>query len=148
MKSLRVQRLPAGLARIVRLFDGVDEDGRRERLLALAETADRYAPESGVRYAVEDLRHDPECSDEVGVYVAREEGGRIRLRMRLGPGVQTLTRALAVVLCRGLDGASAVEVAALGREFIDIIVGGQLMLRRSQTVYYVLGRVQDAVRSL
>ena len=66
----------------------------------------------------------------------------------LGCGVQTLTKALAVVLCRGLEGSTAEEVIHLPEDFIDRIIGGRLVTIRGRTVYYVLTRMKEATRAL
>ena len=61
--------------------------------------------------------------------------------------VQTLTRALAAILCQGLEGATPTEVLTLPPDFVPKIVGSQLVRLRSQTVYYILTRMKNAVKT-
>jgi len=61
--------------------------------------------------------------------------------------VQTLTRALGVILCRGLNGSSLEAVQAIQEDFVPRIIGAELVRLRSQTVYYVLRRMKEAARS-
>jgi cysteine desulfuration protein SufE len=137
---------PGELTAILDLFDGLPEGERRENLMAFAEAAPQWAPGEGERFDFEDLRQDAECSDKVGVYL-RVEGGKSHFKMSLGPQVQTLTRAMATILCRGLDGCSIDEVIALPRDFVSDIVGAELVRLRSRTVYYVLSRMKEAAQS-
>lgn len=74
-------------------------------------------------------------------------GGACRVRMTLGPEVQTLTRALAAVLCEGLEGAPPEEVAALPESVVEDIAGQVLVRLRSRTAYYILRRVKQAVQA-
>ena len=137
---------PGELPAILDLFEGLPEGERRENLMAFADAASKWAPEEGERFDFRDLRHDAECSDKVGVYL-RIENGRAHFKMSLGPQVQTLTRAMATILCRGLDGCTVEEVITLPRDFIAKIVGAELVRLRSRTVYYVLSRIKEAARS-
>ena len=91
-----------------------------------------------------DLRHDDaECADEVGVHL-RVADGRCHFRVTTGPDVQTLTRALAAILCEGLDGASPAQVLALPESVVEEIAGAVLIRLRSRTVYYILRRMKEA----
>lgn len=135
---------PASLAEMVSFFDGLDEAGRRENLGAFADAVPSIAPRDGVIYPIADVRRDPECMDEVGVYLRVDEAGTAHFAMTLGPKVQTLTRALAVILCRGLSGVSPGAVLAVDRSFVPLIIGETLVRLRSQTVYYVLSRMKQA----
>jgi cysteine desulfuration protein SufE len=139
---------PPRLAKIVAFFEPLAEIERRENLLAYAERVARCAPKSGETYDVQDVRKDAECSDAVGIFLRLDEEERVHLRVTLGPQVQTLTRALAAILCHGLEGATAAEIVALPANFVPKIVGAQLIRQRSQTVYYLLDRVKSAVRVL
>ena len=69
--------------------------------------------------------------------------GRAHLRMTLGPEVQTLTRAMTSILCKGLDGATPQEILDLPEDFVTRIVGAELVRVRSQTTYYVLTRIKS-----
>ena len=138
-------KYPAPLNEIVLLFQGLPERERREMLIGFAENAGKYEPAQDEKYDFVDIRKDEECSDEVGVYLRIRNGDRVRFRVRLGSGVQTLTRAMTSVLCQGFDGVRCSEVTATSREFVPLVVGSELLRQRSRTVYYVLGRMQEAV---
>jgi len=89
------------------------------------------------------VRKDEECADTVGVYLQVDDQGRAHIRMTLGPEVQTLTRAMASILCKGLDGATPQEILDLPQDFVTRIVGANLVRVRSQTTYYVLSRIKS-----
>jgi cysteine desulfuration protein SufE len=57
--------------------------------------------------------------------------------------VQTLTRAMAAILCKGLDGATPQQILDLPQDFVTRIVGAELVRVRSQTTFYVLSRVKS-----
>jgi cysteine desulfuration protein SufE len=63
--------------------------------------------------------------------------------MTLGPEVQTLTRSMASILCKGLEGSTPQEILDLPSDFVRRIVGTELVRIRSQTVYYVLTRIKS-----
>ena len=91
---------------------------------------------------LQDIRKDEECADTVGVYLHVDEQGKAHIRMTLGPEVQTLTRAMTAILCKGLDGATPQEILDLPSDFVTRIVGAELVRVRSQTTYYVLTRIK------
>ena len=62
--------------------------------------------------------------------------------MTLGPQVQTLTKAMAAILCKGLEGVTPKAVMDLASDFVPKIVGAQLVRVRSQTTYYILSRMK------
>ena len=68
-------------------------------------TAKKQEPREGEKFDLEDVRKDEECADTVGVYLHVDEKGKAHIRMTLGPEVQTLTRAMTAILCKGLEGA-------------------------------------------
>ena len=138
--------LPEPLAAIVELFTGLSEGERRELLVHYAERSSSHAPQPGEVYELEDVRHDAECTDTVGVHLRRDAAGGCHFRLSLGPEVQTLTRALGSILCEGLAGASPQAVLMVPETVIDQIAGGTLVRLRSRTVYYLLRRMQQAVR--
>ncbi len=138
---------PGTLPEIVALFDGLGETERRENLIAFAEGAAQWQPSDGERFDFEDIRKDKECTDSVGIFL-RSEDGRIHFKVSLGPKVQTLTRALTTILCRGLDSCSLREVIECPPAFIPEIVGAELVQLRSRTVYYVLERMKEAAAAL
>ena len=63
--------------------------------------------------------------------------------MTLGPEVQTLTRAMTAILCKGLDGSTPQQILDLPSDFVTRVVGTELVRLRSQTVYYVLTRIKS-----
>ena len=94
------------------------------------------------------MRKDEECTDTVGIFLRAEDGDRAHFAVTLGPQVQTLTKAMTTILCRGLNGAKLQEVLDVPADFVPRIVGAELVRLRSQTVYYVLGRMKAAVKML
>ena len=63
--------------------------------------------------------------------------------MTLGPEVQTLTRSMTAILCKGLEGATPHEILDMPSDFVTRVVGSELVRLRSQTVYYVLTRIKS-----
>ncbi len=139
---------PAALGELITFFESLPEGERRENLIDLAEASTTHAPKQGEKFDLEDVRHDAECTDTVGIHLRLESGGQVHFAISLGPKVQTLTRALTAILCRGLNGSAPEEVLAVPQDFVPRIVGAELVRLRSQTVYYVLGRMKEAVRTL
>lgn len=139
---------PPALHELITFFETLPEGERRENLIDLAATVTAHAPKEGERFDLEDVRKDAECTDTVGVHVRVESDGRTHFAITLGPKVQTLTRAMAVILCRGLNGSTPQEVEDVPQDFVARIIGADLVRLRSQTVYYVLGRMKEAVRRL
>ena len=135
---------PAALQSLIDLFTGLPEGERRELLIHYAGVSARYAPQPGEAYEVEDIRHDPGCTDTVGIHLRVTDGDRCHFRVTLGPEVQTLTRAMSAILCEGLDGTPAGDLPALREAFVEKIAGASLVRLRSQTVYYVLNRMKEA----
>jgi cysteine desulfuration protein SufE len=134
---------PEKLQNIVDLFEHLPEVERRETLVAYSDSAPRQEPRPGEKFVLEDVRKDEECADKVGVYLQVDDDGRAHLRMTLGPEVQTLTRAMSSILCKGLDGATPREILDLPENFVTRIVGAELVRVRSQTTYYVLTRIKS-----
>lgn len=138
---------PPGLADIVELFEQLPEEERRENLIAYADSSPHCALKPGEPFDLEDTRKDEECTDTVGVFLRVHPNTRgVHFRINLGPQVQTLTRAMTAVLCKGLDGATPEEVLDVPQDFVPKIVGGQLVRLRSQTVYYILTRMKSVVK--
>ncbi|MDQ6808477.1 MAG: SufE family protein [Verrucomicrobiota bacterium] len=133
---------PPKLDKIIHLFEILPEDERRETLVSYADAAKKQEPRDGEKFDLEDVRKDEECADKVGVYLQVDEVGKAHVRMTLGPEVQTLTRAMTAILCKGLDGATPQEIIALPADFVTRIVGAELVRVRSQTTYYVLSRIK------
>jgi cysteine desulfuration protein SufE len=133
---------PPKLQNIIELFETLPEVERRETLVNYAESAPKQEPRPNESFDLEDVRKDEECADKVGVYLRVDDDGRAHLRMTLGPEVQTLTRAMTSILCKGLDGATPQEILELPQDFVTRIVGAELVRVRSQTTYYVLTRIK------
>lgn len=133
---------PKGLQKIVSLFASLPEQERRDALITYAEQARKWEPREGETFNLEDIRKDEECTDTVGVFLKVGDEERATFRVTLGPQVQTLTRAMTSILCRGLEHATVTEILEVASDFVPKIVGGELIRARSQTVYYVLTRMK------
>jgi cysteine desulfuration protein SufE len=133
---------PAKLNKIINLFESLPEDERRETLVSYADNARRQEPRQGEQFDLVDVRKDEECADTVGVYLHVNENGRAHIRMTLGPEVQTLTRSMTAILCKGLEGCTPQEILDVSSDFVIRIVGTELVRIRSQTIYYVLTRIK------
>ena len=139
---------PPKLQEIVELFESLPEEEKRENLIAYSEAARKHEPREGERFDLEDVRKDEECTDTVGVYLALNPEHQAHFRITLGPQVQTLTKAMTSILCRGLEGRTLEEILEIPADFVPKIVGGQLVRIRSQTVYYILTRMKSAAKVL
>ncbi len=138
---------PGKLQAIVSLFEMLPEEEKRENLIAYADQARNCGPRDGEKFDLEDVRKDEECADTVGVHLRVDAGGEAHLRLSLGPKVQILTKAMATILCKGLEGCALQEILDVPADFVPKIVGGQLVRVRSQTVYYILTRIKGACRA-
>ncbi|NJK92591.1 MAG: Fe-S metabolism protein SufE [Blastochloris sp.] len=134
---------PAKLQSIIDLFQSLPDVGKRENLVLYSESTKFLEPKEGEQFDLEDVRKDEECTDTVGVFLKVEETGGVTFRMTLGPEVQTLTKAMSCILCKGLQGCQAEEVLELPSDFVPKIVGAELVRQRSQTTYYVLTRMKS-----
>ena len=137
---------PPKLNDIIQLFQQLPEDERRETLVSYADNARKQEPRTGEKFELEDVRKDEECADTVGVYLHVDANGKAHIRMTLGPEVQTLTRAMTAILCKGLEGATPQEILNLPADFVQRIVGAELVRVRSQTTYYVLQRIKGVCK--
>ena len=137
---------PAKLQTIIDLFESLPEEEKRENLIAYADQAKKQAPKEGEEFDLKDVRKDEECTDTVGVFMKMGPERQTHFRITLGPQVQTLTKAMTSILCRGLDGCTPEEILDLPADFVPRIVGGQLVRIRTQTVYYILTRMKSACR--
>ena len=133
---------PTKLNKIISLFESLPEDERRETLVSYADNARRQEPREGEKFDLVDVRKDEECADTVGVYLLVDENGRAHIRMTLGPEVQTLTRSMTAILCKGLQDCTPQEILDVPSDFVTRIVGAELVRIRSQTIYYVLTRIK------
>ncbi|HEY7000295.1 MAG TPA: SufE family protein [Candidatus Udaeobacter sp.] len=134
---------PNKLNKIISLFESLPEDERRETLVAYADNAKNQEPHPGESFDLTDVRKDEECTDTVGVYLQVNHKGRAQIRMTLGPEVQTLTRSMTAILCKGLEGSTPQEILDLPSDFVTRIVGTELVRIRSQTIYYVFTRIKS-----
>ncbi|MDB6173832.1 MAG: Fe-S metabolism associated SufE [Chthoniobacteraceae bacterium] len=137
---------PEKLDAIIALFEGLPEEEKRENLIAYADQARRHEPKPGETFDLEDVRKDEECTDTVGVFLKLDPDQHAHFRITLGPQVQTLTKAMTAILCKGLDSSTPESILELPADFVPKIVGGQLVRIRSQTVYYILTRMKSACR--
>jgi cysteine desulfuration protein SufE len=137
---------PPKLQSIITLFESLPEEEKRENLIAYAEQAKRHEPKPDETFDLEDIRKDEECTDTVGVFMKVDPAKQTHFRIVLGPQVQTLTRAMTSILCKGLEGCTPEQILDLPAEFVPQIVGGELVRIRSQTVYYILTRMKSACK--
>ena len=137
---------PPTLDSIVRLFESLPEEERRESLISYADQAKKHEPRPEETFVLEDIRKDEECTDTVGVFLQVTDGEKASFRVILGPRVQTLTRAMTAILCRGLNGATVREIVEIPADFVPKIIGSELIRARSQTVYYVLTRMKGVCK--
>jgi cysteine desulfuration protein SufE len=134
---------PAKLSAIIELFSGLPDAEKRETLIAYADQAKSQEPREGESFDLEDVRKDEECTDTVAIYLRLDEQGGAHFRISLGPQVQTLTRAMSSILCKGLEGISPADILEIPADFVPKIVGAELVRLRSQTVYYLLTRIKS-----
>ncbi len=139
---------PQPLEELIELFEQLPEQERRENLVVMSDSAKKQEPREGEKFELEDVRKDEECTDTVGIYLRVEENDRAHFAVTLGPQVQTLTKAMTTILCRGLNGTKLQDVLDVPADFVPRIIGAELVRLRSQTVYYVLGRMKTAVKML
>ncbi|MBP8256897.1 MAG: SufE family protein [Opitutaceae bacterium] len=138
---------PPALEEIVDLFEHLSDDEKRENLIVFADQAAACAPQAGEGFDLEDVRKDEECTDTVGVFMKVDRATRAaHVRISLGRQVQTLTRAMTAILCKGFEGATPESILEVPQDFVPKIVGGQLVRLRSQTVYYILTRIKSAAK--
>jgi cysteine desulfuration protein SufE len=137
---------PPKLSAIIELFSGLPDAERRETLISYADQSRLQEPREGEVFDMEDVRKDEECTDTVAIFMRLDEHGDAHFRVTLGPQVQTLTRAMSSILCKGLEGITPEEVLAVPADFVPRIVGAELVRVRSQTVYYLLTRMKGVAK--
>lgn len=135
------------LGKIINFFESLTDDEKRENLLSYANKSKAWEPDPDLIYDLEDIRKDEECTDTVGIYLKMDQG-KVFFNISMGPKVQTLTRALASILCEALKGSTIEQVLAVEDECITQIVGQKLVQLRSQTVYYLIHRMRSAVSNI
>ena len=137
---------PEKLTQIVSLFESLPAPEKRESLISYASAAAKNAPREGESFDLEDVRKDEECTDTVGVFLKISSTRACEFRVMLGPQVQTLTKAMTSILCKGLAGCTPEEILEIPADFVPKIVGADLVRQRSQTVYYILTRMKGITR--
>ncbi len=142
--SVENSTYPPNLGKIINFFESLPDDEKRENLLSYANKSKAWEPSPDLVYDLEDIRKDEECMDTVGIHLKIEEE-KVFFNISMGPKVQTLTRALASILCEALKGATINQVLEVKDECITQIVGEKLVRLRSQTVYYLIQRMRSAV---
>jgi cysteine desulfuration protein SufE len=135
---------PPKLQQIVDLFEGLPDVEKRDMLITYADQAKNQGPRDGETFDLEDVRKDEECTDTVGVFLKVNPDRTTHYRVTLGPQVQTLTKAMTSILCKGLDGCTIEQVLEVPADFVPKVVGADLVRQRSQTVYYILTRMKSA----
>ena len=138
--------LPPALQEIIDLFEYLPDPEKRENLINYSESAANWEPAEGESFSLEDVRKDEECTDTVGIFLNVDADNRTEFKVSLGPKVQTLTKAMTAILCRGLKGCTPEEILAIPADFVPRIIGAELVRQRSQTVYYVLSRMKGAAK--
>jgi len=137
---------PPKLDQIIRLFEHLPDEEKRETLITYADQAKNQTPREGESFHLEDVRKDEECTDTVGIFLRIDSDQSANFRVSLGPQVQTLTRAMTAILCKGLNGSKIQEILDVPADFVPKIVGAELVRARSQTVYYILSRMKSAAK--
>lgn len=137
---------PPKLEEIISLFEILPDIEKREALITYADSAKNQGPREGETFDLEDVRKDEECTDTVGVFLKVQPDHSSHFRITLGPQVQTLTKAMTSILCKGLEGSTPQEILDVEADFVPKIVGADLVRQRSQTVYYILTRMKSACK--
>lgn len=137
---------PEKLLQIVSLFESLPPAEKREALISYADSAAKQAPRDGETFDLEDIRKDEECTDTVGVFLKVSPERSCTFRVTLGPQVQTLTKAMTSILCKGLAGCTPEQIMDVPADFVPKIVGADLVRQRSQTVYYILTRMKGVAK--
>ena len=138
---------PNKFTELIHFFESLPENERRENLMLFAKKADKWVPDGETNYSIQDVRKDEHCTDEVGIFV-NSTNDTISFRVSLGPKVQTLTRAIASILCEISEEEKIEKIQAIQKNDISRIIGQELVRLRSQTVYYILERMQEALVNL
>ena len=137
---------PEKLLQIVSLFESLPPAEKREALISYADSAAKQGPRDGESFDLEDIRKDEECTDTVGVFLKVSPERSCTFRITLGPQVQTLTKAMTSILCKGLAGCTPEQIMDVPADFVPKIVGADLVRQRSQTVYYILTRMKGVAK--
>ena len=140
-----MSNLPKRLERLASYFENLDEQSRRERLIAYAEQSSKWQPLANDEILFKDIRKDEECLDEVGVFIVRD-GESLSYRMQYGKDVQVLTRAMGTILSEGLNHVQPEDVLSIPAGVVHRIIGQQLVRNRSQSIYYIFNRIKQAMK--
>jgi cysteine desulfuration protein SufE len=135
------------LENTVKLFEHLPKETRIQGLISLADSLPKFVPDQLEHYDVVDVRKDHECLDVVGLY-AKRDGDGVKLAASVGKEVTTLTRALTALFVENLSGETVDHILSVEPSIIPRVVGETLMKQRSNTAYYTLRRIHDAVREL
>src|SRR5690606_16955642 len=90
----------------------------RASLISYAQRVDGFRPPEGMEMDLTSVRKDAECEDTVGVFLKFNDQGQVRFYIETGPNVQTLTKALACILCEGLSGEMPQTIMELPADFV------------------------------
>jgi cysteine desulfuration protein SufE len=131
----------------VKLFEHLPKETKIQGLISLADSLPKFAPKEDEVWDVEDVRKDHECLDVVGLFVKRDGNG-VKLAATVGHEVTTLTRALTTLFVENLTGETVEHILGVQQDIIPRVVGEALMRQRSNTAYYTLRRIKEAVRAL
>ena len=142
-----MDKRPNKFTELIHFFESLPENERRENLMLFAKKADKWVPDREINYCIQDVRKDEHCTDEVGIFV-NSTNDTISLRVTLVPKVQTLTRAIDSILCEISEDEKIDHIQAIKKNDIQRIIGQELVRLRSQTVYYILERMQEALVNL
>ena len=142
-----MDKRPNKFTELIHFFESLPENERRENLMLFAKKVDKWVPDGEINYSIQDVRKDEHCTDEVGIFV-NSTNDTISFRVSLGPKVQTLTRAIASILCEISENEKIDHIQAIKKNDISRIIGQELVRLRSQTVYYILERMQEALVNL
>ena len=142
-----MDKRPNKFTELIHFFESLPENERRENLMLFAKKADKWVPDGEINYSIQDIRKDEHCTDEVGIFV-NSTNDTISFRVSLGPKVQTLTRAIACILCEISEDEKIDHIQAIKKNDISRIIGQELVRLRSQTVYYILEQMQEALVNL
>lgn len=132
----------------VRLFESLPKETKIQGLISLSESLPKLAPDESEPWDVVDVRKDHECLDVVGLYARRDDAGRVELAATVGREVTTLTRALTALFVENLSGETPEAIRSVEPSLIPRVVGEALMKQRSNTAYYTLRRIHEAVEQL
>jgi cysteine desulfuration protein SufE len=132
------------LARTVERFQSADRQTRLELLLDFA----KKLPEIPARYVAardQGLGRVPECQSPVFLWM-ESENGKLQL-LADAPREAPTVRGFVSLLARGVNGATAAEVAEIPGDLLDRLgIAEVLGMMRTQGLSAILGRVKRMAR--